>query len=263
MDLGTKLGRRAVVDFLASLFATGGLATAFRSEPGMRSRYDDEGWLTVGVMRFINTAESWHRLEAGTYVDWPRLVKSSAVARIAREEFTERMGIGRSLLGRMRIQGDEVISGWRLQLRVTEGAGGGSGYVATLSRVHEGPSTFAFASDEMGAIYGGTLKLMETVSLSSPVAVAQLPWVECAPLGELRLPKRRSLGTMIKRAALFTCDYYGCEYCAGGYCWCGGSDYPCCVFCEGGGGPRCSKSGGGDCCNCGCFVNCAWICCVG
>jgi hypothetical protein len=186
MSVEGRVGRRGVLGLLMGL---SGLAqNRLRGGTVGSPLYDRLGQecsqLAVSAMRFLNTAEAWHKRRTGQYADWLDLIKSPEVDRMSKEEMTEKMGIGRSLLARMSFRQEELIPGWRLQFRLTRPSSErpDPGYLAGLSRVDVMAQRFTFASDEIGVVYGGPMADTVRLSTSEVRAATDLPWVECKPL---------------------------------------------------------------------------------
>lgn len=94
------------------------------------------------------------------------------------------MGLGKSLLARLRLDQDEVIEGWEFQVRKTqaEGIHGKTGYVAAIAQ-KEGRQVRAFASDETGLIHEGALT-SDGLRHPLPDSIGDLAWGYVAPLGQ-------------------------------------------------------------------------------
>lgn len=225
---------------------------------------DEQESTAVATMRFVNTAELWHKNEFGLYVEREQLATSPVIDRLKSNERAQEV-FGRRVCGKVSLAQSEVIPGWELLLRTTVGPDGteGARYVVLL-RKKDSPSddksavrVRAFGSDESGIIYEGKL-LADFRSEALPTTLAAVKW-DAQAIGQPT--HTRHLQGFVKAAALFWvyCESvdscYLCPpppYCFGVCC----SSFPACCC----GGQVCRESPGTlNCCNIGC-QSCPWCC---
>jgi len=248
----TRIGRRTVLQMLAGIPLLGRGISAFQSLPEDEV---DRRNLAVQVLRMVNTAELWHKLEFGSYVDLTQLMTSPALKKLRSDPKAERANMGATLLSEVFLDAPEVFPGWELCLwpRTLDAAdGGGNAYTAVV-RETSGESRYAFASDDSGRIYEGSAA-WGSVYYSEPRNVQDLLH-SAMPMGsgpEGAPPMRRALGWLMKQAAFLNVATLGLLCC----CPCGPT---LCAWCDT--SCSCSSSGFGNCFNCGCG-ECPWICCA-
>lgn len=86
--------------------------------------------LAVQVLRLINTAELWHSLDYGNYLDIKELKDSQAISKLHGSEKAEKIRLGRSLIDALAFEEKEIVPGWELDQHLSEDR---EGYVITLS----------------------------------------------------------------------------------------------------------------------------------
>jgi len=243
------MNRRSAVQALLSVPVVNRAILAFSSLPQAEV---DRRHLALRALRFVNTAELWHKLEFGSYVDKGALMESPAVERLRNDEVAERAGIGGSLLSEVSPTAPDGFSGWELRLwpRGDNAWQAGGGYVA-LVRDRSGDARYALATNESGRIYEGAANSAGFLH-KGPRSVEDL-LQQPMPLGRGTPGGIRGvLGGIVRRAGFLTVApaivincLTACNDCE-----------VCCANAY----PSCSPVGAGGCTNCGCAA-CVWVCC--
>lgn len=114
--------------------------------------------LAFNMLRFVDTAEHWHRDAFGDYVRPTTLAQSPVIDRLAHSERAEKMGVGQSLLSSVSLTNPEVIPGWELRLRIRRGEKSGDESFVAIIRSRESQHAlvnFGRGRVEDAAILGG------------------------------------------------------------------------------------------------------------
>jgi hypothetical protein len=111
--------RRSVLQAMMSLPTTSYLARVLGLEAPPDT--DTGPQLAVRILRFVNTAEHWHKSEFGRYAGRSELLNSPAVGRLKTDGKAAVVGLEPSLVSLIPADYDRPIQGWQFQLELTGG----------------------------------------------------------------------------------------------------------------------------------------------
>jgi hypothetical protein len=227
--------RRGLLKFLAStpaLFVVGAKPLFATSQ---NAATNPAKLPAVQVLRFLNTAQHWHKNIMQSYALSTELAASPAVRELGESDEAEGRGMGASYIKLLNFSSKEILPGWLWDLRVSQDR---SGYVLTVQSATD-PAT-AFSTTNEGLIFEG--KPIANIGSEIPLDAKPLPATNLS--GVNALSRRLASMTLL----MFDCRWYQCSQC---------TDYPCCTDCT----CQCGSIGiaGVKCWNCGCD-SCRWCC---
>ncbi len=251
----STLGRRSILKMMGA----GPLLTAFRGDrlPTCEER------LAVQAMRFVNTAQLWHKFEFGAYLDQEALGGSQVVARMHADARLEKVGLGKSLTANITLRDEEIFDGWVLRLRTVRSDDKGEPSYVALIGPRPGRKGRVYVSNQRGLIYEGLLRGSAQPRIL-PASISDMDWERLAPIGH---PSggRGWVGAVASSLVTWytaSCeDAMSCFDCVGCGCECG-SAFPSCCCCYFGGSVVCLTNPQPGCCDVGC-ASCFWCCCLG
>ena len=213
------------------------LAAGSKSLFGMTTSTPADPQKLVGVhfLRFLNTAQHWHRNVAKVYALPSELSDSPGVKELRDSEEAEKRGLGATYIATVNFASKEIVPGWRWDLQVSPDR---SGYFITAQSMKEGG--IAFSTTNQGLIFEG--KPIAGVGNSLPHEYTPLAAV--SGNGMSAISKRLASLTLL----MFDCSLFQCSQC---------STFPCCTDCT----CQCMQGQviGAKCWNCGC-QGCIWCC---
>jgi hypothetical protein len=232
--MGTR--REAIKRFLSFAGALGLAPLGQQPESGA-SVHRRRG---IQTLRFLNTAQHWHKHLASEYVDLATLATSAALTQMRTNKLANTAGIGEDFINTLRFDVDEIVPGWRLSLQI---AADRTEYRARL--------------DDLTALGVGALSTDTTGLISDRFAPLQARGHEPRGGGGIRTVGYMA-GSLLQGCGYtpYNCDYSNYWCYAFGWCCACSSDNNCCVGCF---TKCCNTDACWPCTNCGC-LGCTWNC---
>jgi hypothetical protein len=209
--------------------------------------------LGLQVLRFVNTAQLWHRSLTKQYLQASGLKGSEAVARMRTAAGLREPGLDDQFIKHLSFDGKEIVPGWSLQLVVGRKPGR---YLAMLNATNDA-SLRGLASDEKGVIRVTDGWYVVDHSAELPQAT-ELPGSKA--LVDAKLAPHQQQQPKLIKAAMYVGSLSGAA--AFDWCWtcfsCCSCQDVCCYSCS----CHCQTDWveGLNCSNCGCS-SCTWACC--